>query len=206
MTPRLIHAGATAPASDRDTVRACAPSRRQPENPMKPRTLLALALACAGSCAAVAGEGPLLRAPVANLVAIGGQVLLAQGAEVAPAAAGAPLYPGDRLMTLDGAEALIAFNSGCRQRLDGDSLLTIGEQADCAPPRLVAMQQAIGEPPQDDDDRAAAVVDAGNVTGTQLTKLTPGQRWAVAAALLIPALYYWDHNRNDDDDRPPVSR
>ncbi|WP_257389623.1 hypothetical protein [Tahibacter caeni] len=174
---------------------------------MKLHILLALALACAGPCAFAAGEGPILRAPVANLAAIGGQVLLAQGAEVAPAAAGAPLYPGDRLMTLDGAEALIAFNSGCSQRLDGDSLLTIGEQADCAPPRLVAFQQAIGETAQDDDDdRAAAVVDARNATGTQLTKLTPGQRWAVAAALLIPALYYWDRNRNDDDDRPPVSR
>jgi len=173
---------------------------------MKPQVLFALALVCAGSCAFAAGEGPMLRVPVANLVAIGGQVLLAQGAEVAPAAAGAPLYPGDRLMTLDGAEALIAFTSGCSQRLDGDSLLTIGEQADCAPPRIVAFQQAIGETAQDEDDRRGAVVDARNATGTQPTKLTPGERWAVSAALLIPALYYWDRNRNDDDDRPPVSR
>lgn len=143
---------------------------------MKPQILFALALVCAGSCAFAAGEGPMLRVPVANLVAIGGQVLLAQGAEVAPAAAGAPLYPGDRLMTLDGAEALIAFTSGCSQRLDGDSLLTIGEQADCAPPRIVAFQQAIGETAQDEDDRRGAVVDARNATGTQPTRLTPGER------------------------------
>lgn len=206
MKPQLVPAGTTAPASDRDAAQIGAPRRRQRENPMKPQVLFTLALICAGSCAFAAGEGPMLRVPVANLVAIGGQVLLAQGAEVAPAAAGAPLYPGDRLMTLDGAEALIAFTSGCSQRLDGDSLLTIGEQTDCAPPRIVAFQQAIGETAQDEDDRRAAVVDARNATGTRPTTLTPGERWAVSAALLIPALYYWDRNRNDDDDRPPVSR
>lgn len=206
MTRQSFPAGVAAPASDHAPARACAPLRCRREKPMQPRILFVLALACAGSGAVAAGEAPAVRVPVASLVAIGGQVLLAQGADVAPAAAGTALYPGDRLMTLDGAEALIAFRSGCQQRLDGDSLLTIAEQADCAPPRLVAFQQAIGETRQDDDDRAAAVMDAGNATGTRLTTLTPGQRWAVAAALLIPALYYWDHNRNDDDDRPPVSR
>lgn len=174
------------------------------------RTLLATALTAVAATAFAGNAGTAV--PVASIAAVGGQVLLAQGADVAPAAAGAALYPGDRLMTLDGAEALIAFEAGCQRRLEGDSLLTIGDRADCAEPHLVAFRQAIGETggaakEEDDDDREAAmIVDANNASGTTVTRLTPGQRWAVAAALLIPALYYWDRNRDDDDDRPPVSR
>jgi len=177
---------------------------------MNLRTVLVLALAT--SAGPALADGPTT-VPVASIAAVGGQVLLAQGADVAPAAAGAALYPGDRVMTLDGAEALIAFEAGCQRRLDGDSLLTIGERPDCAgEPRLVAFRQAIGETggatkkDEDDDRKGAIVVDANNASGTTVTKLTPGQRWAVATALLIPVLYYWDRNRDDDDDRPPVSR
>lgn len=179
---------------------------------MNPRTVLALALALSGSLAIADGEHAAPVSPVANIASVDGQVLLAQGADVAPAAAGAALYPGDRLMTLDDAAVLIAFEAGCQRRLDGDSMLTIGERADCAgAPRLVAFRQAIGETggaakEDDDDDEGAVVINADNATGTTVTRLTPGQRWAVAAALLIPALYYWDRNRDDDDDRPPVSR
>jgi hypothetical protein len=182
---------------------------------MNPRTVLAVALALSAGPALADGTTVAATAvPVASIAAVGGQVLLAQGADVAPAAAGAALYPGDRVMTLDGAQALIAFEAGCQRRLDGDSLLTIGERPDCAgEPRLVAFRQAIGETggatkkeEDDDDDKAAMIVDANNATGTTVTRLTPGQRWAVAIALLIPAIYYWDRNRDDDDDRPPVSR
>jgi hypothetical protein len=181
---------------------------------MNPRTVLAVALALSAGPALADGTTVAATAvPVASIAAVGGQVLLAQGADVAPAAAGAALYPGDRVMTLDGAQALIAFEAGCQRRLDGDSLLTIGERPDCAgEPRLVAFRQAIGETggatkkEEDDDDKAAMIVDANNATGTTVTRLTPGQRWAVAIALLIPAIYYWDRNRDDDDDRPPVSR
>jgi hypothetical protein len=181
---------------------------------MNPRTVLAVALALSAGPALADGTTVAATAvPVASIAAVGGQVLLAQGADVAPAAAGAALYPGDRVMTLDGAQALIAFEAGCQRRLDGDSLLTIGERPDCAgEPRLVAFRQAIGETggatkkDEDDDDKAAMIVDANNATGTTVTRLTPGQRWAVAIALLIPAIYYWDRNRDDDDDRPPVSR
>ncbi|HSX62584.1 MAG TPA: hypothetical protein VLF18_20570 [Tahibacter sp.] len=175
---------------------------------MKPPSVFALALYCASSCAVADGTAaPAL--PVANIAGVGGQALLVQGAHVAPATNGAALYPGDRLMTLEDAQVLVAFADGCHRRLDPDSLLTIGEQPDCGGGAgVVSFRQAIGEAggtKKDDDDTAAVVVDAGNAD-TTVTSLTPGQRWAVAAALLIPALYYWDRNRDDDDDRPPVSR
>lgn len=181
---------------------------------MNPRAVLVLALAASSGPALADAERAATPLPVANIAAVDGQVLLAQGADVAPAAAGAALYPGDRLMTLDDAAVLVAFEDGCQRRVDGDSLLTIGERADCAgEPRLVAFRQAIGETggaakdeDDDDDDKAALIVDGGNASGTTVTRLTPGQRWAIATALLIPVLYYWDHNRDDDDDRPAVSR
>lgn len=181
---------------------------------MNPRTVLALALAIGSGLALAEGEPAATPAPVASIAAVNGQALLAQGADVAPAAAGTALYPGDRLMTLDDAAVLVAFEDGCQRRLEGDSMLTIGERPDCAgEPRLVAFRQAIGETggttkaeEDDDDDKAALILNADNATGTTVSRLTPGQRWAVAAALLIPVLYYWDRNRDDDDDRPPVSR
>jgi hypothetical protein len=58
---------------------------------MNPRTVLALALASSGSLAIADGERAAPVSPVANIAAVDGQVLLAQGADVAPAAAGAAL-------------------------------------------------------------------------------------------------------------------
>jgi hypothetical protein len=188
---------------------SAAPAATRQEMPMNARTVLILAL-CSASLSAIAADGVAV-APVASIAAVGGQVLLAQGAQIAPAAVGTALYPGDRLMTLENAQVLLAFADGCQRRLEGDALLTLGDSTDCAgSPDLVAFHQAIGESgtarADEDDRKGALVVNANNATGTTATRLTPGQRWAVAAALLIPALYYWDRNRNDDDDRPPVSR
>jgi hypothetical protein len=128
---------------------------------------------------------------VATVAAVSGEVLLAQRASIGPAEPGAVLAAGDRLMTMDRSEVLIAFADGCSRRLDSNSLLAIGEMSDCRQglqPR--SFRQAIGEP------GGAAAPKEG---------MSAGEKTAVAAAILIPALWLWDRNR-DDDGREPVSR
>ena len=175
---------------------------------MKNHSVLVLAgLFCTGS---VCADEPMKVDPVGTVSAVNGQVLLSQRTHIGPAQEGALLSVGDRLMTLDHSDALIAFVDGCERRLESDSLLTIGEMPNCAPgkPGALSFRQAIGESGgNSDEDRKKAVgtINAGNATGTTSTTLTTGQKWAVTAALLIPVIYYWDRNR-DDNDRPPVSR
>ncbi|MCQ4165471.1 hypothetical protein [Tahibacter harae] len=155
---------------------------------MKFHLVLALVLLCPLAHAqAVAPD-----VPIATIAAVTGEVMLAQGAQIAPAKAGATLQAGDRVMTMDDADVLIAFADGCNQRLPGQSLLAIGETSGCdqGPGRLRSFRQAIGEP----GGGAAAP-----------PRLSTGEKVTVAAAVLVPLLWLWDHNR-DDDGREPVSR
>ncbi|MEO8671124.1 MAG: hypothetical protein ABI411_07395 [Tahibacter sp.] len=176
---------------------------------MKSHFAIALAgLFCGGAACA---DEPTSVEVVATVSAVNGQVLLTQQTRIGPAKEGALLRAGDRLMTFDHSDALIAFVDGCQQRMEGDSLLTIGETSNCAPgrPAALSFRQAIGESGRGSDDdrkKAAGVIDASNATGTTSSTLTTGQKWTVTAALLVPIIYYWDRNRHDDDDRPPVSR
>ncbi len=155
---------------------------------MKFNLVLALALF---SSLAGAQEAPPA-ADVATVTAVSGEVMLAQGARIAPAEKGARLKTGDRLMTMNHAEVQIAFPDGCSQRLNSNSVLTIGDSSDCRKGILQprSFGQAIGD------------------SGGQVAKsagMTAGQKTAVTAAVLIPLLWWWDRNR-DDDGREPVSR
>lgn len=155
---------------------------------MKFHLVLVLALFCPLAHAqAVAPDVPL-----ATIAAVNGEVMLAQRAQIAPAEPGAVLQAGDRIMTMGDSDVLIAFADGCSQRLPSDSLLAIGESSGCdeGPGRLRSFRQAIGEP----GGGAAAP-----------PRLSTGEKVTVAAAVLIPLLWLWDHNR-DDDGREPVSR
>lgn len=155
---------------------------------MKVSLVLALALFCAPAAAEPASPEP----PVATIVAVSGDVMLAQHALIGPAEQGALLRPGDRLMTMDQSEVLIAFADGCSQRLADNALLAIGETSDCGPSfsQSRSFQQAIG------DTGGGATTEPG---------MSSGQKTAVTAAVLIPLLWLWNHNR-DGNGREPISR
>jgi len=160
---------------------------------MKTQFVLALAL----FSASVGAQQLPADMQVATIASVSGDVLLAQHAHIGPAAEGALLKAGDRLMSMDHSDALVAFADGCRQHLEPNSMLTIGEVSNCRGMRALSFGQAIGETGASTDEeknkkKAAAV-------------LTSGQKTAITAAVIIPLLYLWDRNR-DDDDRKPVSR
>lgn len=161
---------------------------------MKIGIVLALTVVCLPAGAEpVSPDVPVATVPVATVAAVTGEVMLAQRAKIGPAVLGALLRPGDRLMTMDQSDVLIAFDDGCSRRLAENSLLTIsGTLSGCdqGPAQPRSFRQAIGDP-----DGGGAVV-AG---------MSTGQRAAVTAAILLPLLWLWDHNR-DDDGREPVSR
>lgn len=160
---------------------------------MKPSLVLALVLSCSPALAESLATDPAgTDTPVATVAAVSGEVMLAHRAQIGPAVAGAALMPGDRLMTMDRSDVLIAFADGCSERLADNSLLAIGETSACArgSGRLRSFRQAIGEP------GGGAATDPG---------MSTGEKVAVTAAVLVPLLWLWDHNR-DDDGREPVSR
>jgi hypothetical protein len=130
----------------------------------------------------------------ATLASVNGEVLLAQHAQVGPAEEGMLLKAGDRLMTMDHSAALVAFADGCQQRVEPNSLLTIGETSACRQGRMqpVSFSQAIGET-------------GGRGAPPKKEGLTPLQKTGIAAAVIIPLLL-WQHERHEDDDRKPVSR
>jgi hypothetical protein len=160
---------------------------------MKISIVLALALFCLPAGAEpVAPDVPATTVPVATVAAVTGEVMLAQRAQIGPAEPGSPLRPGDRLMTMDDSDVLIAFADGCSQRLADNSLLAITGASGCGQggARQRSFRQAIGDP------GGGAADEPG---------MSTGQKTAVTAAILLPLLWLWDHNR-DDDGREPVSR
>src|SRR3569623_3375864 len=148
---------------------------------MKIQLVLALALF---SALAQALESPPA-VDVARVAAVSGEVMLAQRAHIAPAEQGALLRAGDRLMTMDRSDVLIALADGCRQRLASNSLITIGETSECS--------QGIGKP----RSFGQAIGESGGKPAKN-AGMPPGQKTAVTAAVLIPLLWLCDHNRDDD--------
>lgn len=155
---------------------------------MKISLIFALAL----FCSTASGQPVAPDVPVATVAAVTGEVMLAQRAQIGPAVIGAPLRPGDRLMTMDRSDVLIDFADGCRQRLAENSTLTISRASGCD--QVGAQSRSSGQPLGDPDGGAALA-----------SGMSAGQRGAVTAAILLPLLWLWDHNR-DDDGREPVSR
>lgn len=151
---------------------------------------ISLVFALAVFCSTVAAQSVSPDVPVATVAAVTGEVMLAQRAQIGPAVRGAPLRPGDRLMTMDRSDVLIDFADGCSQRLAENSTLTISRTSGCdqtaAQPR--SLRQALGDP-----------------DGAPAAGMSAGQKSAVTAAILVPLLWLWDHNR-DDNGREPVSR
>ncbi|MEA3275989.1 MAG: hypothetical protein U9Q81_11995 [Pseudomonadota bacterium] len=70
--------------------------------------------------------------PIANLARIDGVAVVSQGAQYVKGREGMNLKEGDRLMALEGGNAVIEFKDGCRYTLADNELLTIGTKSTCA--------------------------------------------------------------------------
>ncbi|MFZ1539699.1 MAG: hypothetical protein WAT23_20240 [Chromatiaceae bacterium] len=67
-----------------------------------------------------------------HLVQVRGTTILSQGPRYIAGSAGMPLRAGDRLMALEGGEALLQFADTCQYRLGDDRILDVGTESPCA--------------------------------------------------------------------------
>ena len=93
------------------------------------RLILAVSAAC---LPLVVGAAPATDTAVGQLVKVKGTAVISQGALYSLGQEGTPLQPGNRLMTLEGAEAVLQFVDHCLYRLGEDQLFDIGAQSPCA--------------------------------------------------------------------------
>ena len=69
---------------------------------------------------------------VGTLSRIQGVAFVSQGAQYVAGREGMALKEGDRLMVMDGGNAVISFSDGCRYDLADNEVLTIGAASTCA--------------------------------------------------------------------------
>lgn len=79
-----------------------------------------------------AGEQPSASGSIASISQPEGMVLVNQGKYYLAARPGQKLNVGDRIMTMDGARALVVFNDGCTQQLNPNNKLVLKSVADCS--------------------------------------------------------------------------
>jgi hypothetical protein len=71
-------------------------------------------------------------AVLGQLAQIKGTAVISQGPMYVVGKEGMPLQAGNRLMTLEGGEALLWFSDQCQYRLSEDMILDLGAQSPCA--------------------------------------------------------------------------
>lgn len=80
----------------------------------------------------IVGAAQATDTTVGQLVKVKGSAVISQGALYSLGQEGTPLQPGNRLMTLEGGEAVLQFADQCLYRLGEDQLFDIGAQSPCA--------------------------------------------------------------------------
>lgn len=128
---------------------------------MKNTATLAAILASTGFFAAPAHAAEPLQ--IASIGDISGRVMVHDGSNYTTAKTGMALEMGDRVVTLKGAKANVAFNKGCVASLEENATLAISGVDMCAGAQAeqpVQYAQAIGATATD-----AAVVGGGTTAG-----------------------------------------
>jgi hypothetical protein len=105
---------------------------------LKSGLILALMLAAG----AVNADATTTRGTIASITNSTGMVLVNQGKYYSIAQPGQTLNAGDRLMTLAGASASIAYNDGCVQEVKPNSKLVFQSATECS--SKTAMIQTVG--------------------------------------------------------------
>jgi hypothetical protein len=70
--------------------------------------------------------------PVGTLSRIEGTAFVSQGAQYVPGREGMALNEGDRVMVMDGGNAIISFTDGCAYSLADNEVLSLGATSTCA--------------------------------------------------------------------------
>jgi len=104
---------------------------------MKPSNICLMAIA-----GALFARGAFAAEPVATLDNIEGVVLVNQGEKYVTAASGFVLAPGDRVLVMAGAKAVVNFTDGCALPVSAGSTTTVPETSTCA--GAVAQTEAVG--------------------------------------------------------------
>ncbi|MEY6431479.1 hypothetical protein ABC977_03550 [Thioalkalicoccus limnaeus] len=101
--------------------------------------------------------------PVGELARITGTAVVNQGAQYVVGREGIPLREGDRLLVLEGGNALVLFADGCQYALQDDELLVVPAVSTCA-------SQAVGQYKVDPRSAIATgpSISTGDVTLAQL--------------------------------------
>ena len=99
--------------------------------------------------AAVLGASSVAVASDAVLSSVTGTALVNQGDAFVTAQAQSELNVGDRLMVLEGGEAVVTYADGCDYTLTDNQVLTIGETSSCTSGQAAAesagtMSAAVG--------------------------------------------------------------
>ncbi|NMG16663.1 hypothetical protein [Aromatoleum bremense] len=138
---------------------------------------------------------------VAALTAVDGKVLIHKGKDYTVAKAGSTLLEGDRVITLKGSKADVAFTKGCVTNLKENAVLAIGGVDVCATGPLSANPEpakyaaAIGAPQNPG---------ASNLPGSGLGGLSSGMGALIGGGLVLAGATY-GINHDDDHNDSPIS-
>ena len=80
----------------------------------------------------IAGAADTTDTTLGQLLQVKGSAVISQGALYTLGQEGSPLKSGNRIMTLEGAEAVLHFTDHCLYRLGEDQLFDVGAQSPCA--------------------------------------------------------------------------
>ncbi|CAI10008.1 hypothetical protein ebA6791 [Aromatoleum aromaticum EbN1] len=166
---------------------------------MKKITGVAAALTLSGAMGAAHAAEPL---QVAALTNVDGKVLIHKGKDYTIAKAGSPLIEGDRVITLKGSKADVAFAEGCVTSLKENAVLAIGGVDVCATgplsanPEPVKYAQAIGAPVP------TSAFTLGSSTGLGLSTGMGALIGGGTVLLTAGGELGTAHEDDDNDDRP----
>ncbi len=108
---------------------------------------------------------------VATLSVTNGSVLVNQGKQFITAQPSQVLAAGDRVMVMEGGNAIVKYTDGCIQTLNSGSLAVIPQQSSCATGINKVAQispvsaQAVGDKERDCDDDGIADSKDGDIDG-----------------------------------------
>jgi hypothetical protein len=141
-----------------------------------------------------------------TLSRIEGTAVVSQGAQYVKGREGMKLKEGDRLMVLEGGNAVISFADGCRYTLGDNELLTVGAASTCAAAAIgsykVDPKGAVAQTPNAAADLKPAAVQAGAGGGGAAAPWIP---FAVMGGVVIAGVVIAANDDDDNDGRRTIS-
>ena len=138
---------------------------------------------------------------VGTLSRVEGFAFVSQGAQYVPGREGMSLKEGDRVMVMDGGNAIISFADGCKYNLADNEVLSLGATSTCASgtdgSHKIAPYAAVPQEPTKtvDSVRFAQAQLGGGTSPTWLAPTLAGV--SIAGLVAAGASQSSDNNNND---------